>query len=180
MGRKVVQRGNDRRWNILARLIREYRLTDCCEVGVKSGRNIERVLAQCPKTRWIAVDPWDREMKYPARVGFWSAAQVENHEREFDALAARYKDRIRKIKAYSIAAASHVDDGSLDLVFIDALHTYDAVQEDIRLWLPKVRRGGWIGGHDYHHPRFPGVTKAVDEAFPAIEEFEDHVWLTRV
>jgi predicted alpha/beta hydrolase family esterase len=50
----------------------------------------------------------------------------------------------------------------LDFVFIDADHKYESVKADIAAWLPKVRPGGHIAGHDYHSD-WPGVQKAVDE-----------------
>jgi methyltransferase family protein len=62
-------------------------------------------------------------------------------------------------------AAHHVADGWADFVFIDAAHSYLAVKADIERWRAKVRPGGWFGGHDYH-PKFPGVIRAVDDAFP--------------
>ena len=42
----------------------------------------------------------------------------------------------------------HFDDGSLDIVFIDAGHGYEDVCTDIKFWLPKIRKGGIIAGHD--------------------------------
>lgn len=69
-------------------------------------------------------------------------------------------------------AAHLVPDGWADFVFIDAGHSYQAVREDIRDWLPKVKPGGWFGGHDYH-PSHPGVIDAVREAFGDRVEFED-------
>lgn len=59
-------------------------------------------------------------------------------------------------------------DASMDFVFIDAMHTYEAVAEDLRFWWPMVAYGGILGGHDYraseHRPdRFPGLYKAVQE-----------------
>lgn len=54
------------------------------------------------------------------------------------------------------------EDGSLDGVFIDADHSYEAVRQDIQNWLPKIRSGGILAGHDYIST-FPGVVKAVNE-----------------
>ena len=60
-------------------------------------------------------------------------------------------------------AASLFEDSSLDGVFIDADHTYEAVKKDIQNWFPKVRKGGILAGHDYIHT-WPGVVQAVNES----------------
>ena len=64
-------------------------------------------------------------------------------------------------------ASERIKDKTLDFVFIDADHSYEGCRKDIEYWLPKVRLGGLIGGHDYNNPRFDfgkEVKKAVDEA----------------
>lgn len=53
---------------------------------------------------------------------------------------------------------------SLDFVFIDADHSYQAVLSDLFCWWPTVRRGGRMAGHD-HTLQFPGVIDAVREFF---------------
>ena len=72
-------------------------------------------------------------------------------------------------------AAPLVPDGWADFIFIDAAHSYEAVRQDIGDWLPKVKPGGSFMGHDYH-PSFPGVSKAVDEAFPNIILHPGFIW----
>lgn len=74
-------------------------------------------------------------------------------------------------------AAPLVPDGWADFVFIDAAHSYEAVRDDIADWLPKVKPGGWLGGHDYHS-HFQGVIRAVDEAFgkDGIDLLDGHIW----
>jgi predicted O-methyltransferase YrrM len=79
----------------------------------------------------------------------------------------------------SIEASKQYEDESLDFVFIDASHEYEFVKADILTWLPKVKKGGWIGGHDFtpNDPPTNGVDTAVKEIF-GDDYGVDHVsWL---
>lgn len=64
--------------------------------------------------------------------------------------------------------AETMPDESIDLVYVDALHTLEAVTKDINAWYPKVKRGGIMSGHDYESkPAMDGwepieVKQAVD------------------
>jgi len=69
------------------------------------------------------------------------------------------------IRQPSIEAVNTFEDGSCDVVFIDMDHSYEAVKQDIETWLPKVKIGGYIAGHDYTSD-WQGVVKAVNEKFP--------------
>lgn len=69
---------------------------------------------------------------------------------------------VTPIRKPSIEAAQDFENDSIEIVFIDAAHEYEPVKEDINAWLPKVRKGGIIAGHDY---LLPSVKKAVDEIF---------------
>ena len=69
---------------------------------------------------------------------------------------------VELIKSDSSAAASFFENESLDFVFIDGNHWYDYVKKDIEAWLPKIKKGGMISGHDYEEN---GVSTAVRETF---------------
>jgi predicted O-methyltransferase YrrM len=71
----------------------------------------------------------------------------------------------RSVRGLSTETVEQFEDTSLDVVFIDLTHSYDAVKQDIELWYPKVKPGGILSGHDYCE-EWPGVMKAVDEKFP--------------
>lgn len=73
---------------------------------------------------------------------------------------------VRPVVATSVNASKMFEDGSVDFVFIDASHEYADVKEDILAWMPKVKKGGVIAGHDYAD-KGTGVKRAVDELFPA-------------
>ena len=83
---------------------------------------------------------------------------------------------MRIVQGESTTVAQTFDDGSVDAVFIDADHRYEHVRADIAAWLPKVRRGGMIAGHDYESREFPGVVQAVKETFGDAVEVRGVVW----
>ena len=60
------------------------------------------------------------------------------------------------------------------MVFIDADHTYDGVTVDLA-WAKRLRIPV-VCGHDYD-PQFPGVVKAVDEAFGKNVRVVGSVWI---
>lgn len=100
-------------------------------------------------------------------------------------------DIVHPLVMDSLTASQIFADGILDLVFIDADHRYEPFKKDVSAWLPKLRNGGILCGHDcegYYsqYPEeirkkidnnlgeqylndikcHPGVVKAVHECFP--------------
>lgn len=88
------------------------------------------------------------------------------------------------IKEQSWAAADMFEDGTVDFLMLDADHIYESVKKDILSWLPKIKKGGIISGHDYCDPRWwdndhPGVAKIVHELFGddwGKEYLEEKIW----
>lgn len=82
----------------------------------------------------------------------------------------------------SKTAAGLYPDETFDFAFIDANHSYRHVRQDIQLWLPKIKKGGLLTGHDIDgmgdHQGYFGVRKAVDEAFgkDIVGVLPGHVW----
>jgi predicted O-methyltransferase YrrM len=72
---------------------------------------------------------------------------------------------ISVIQNYSIEASKLYEDNSLDFVFIDGDHSYTAVTDDIKHWLPKLKQNGLIAGHDYTQDYINSVIPAVDTFF---------------
>lgn len=69
-------------------------------------------------------------------------------------------DWVTPLQMTSVEASKRFADKSVDFVFLDGDHRYPFVKEDISVWLPKIRPGGCIAGHDYD---WREVKKAVDE-----------------
>lgn len=76
-------------------------------------------------------------------------------------------------------ALSQFEDGTIDLLHIDGLHTYEAVRHDFRSWLPKVKNGGIILLHDIapRHEDFAvwRLWEEIKAEFPDTFEFH-HSW----
>lgn len=71
---------------------------------------------------------------------------------------------------------------TFDLVYVDAVHVYQNVIDDVRAAFPLIRRGGWIAGHDYVRPfNEADVIPAVDALFglPGVIVFNDGSWLAQ-
>lgn len=63
----------------------------------------------------------------------------------------------------------------VDMVFLDGDHRYKTVVRDIEKAFEMLKPNGLICGHDYGHPLWPGVKKAVDEL---VKDFklEGQIW----
>jgi len=123
---------------------------------INSGKNIQ---FDCVDT-WLGA-PEHREGSTIAGGVFVDADVVKGQLFEvFSANMKPVEGHYKAVRMESVAAAAMYADNSLDFVFIDADHTYESITSDIQSWLPKVKIGGIISGHDYNHPP---VKQAVHE-----------------
>lgn len=59
-------------------------------------------------------------------------------------------DRFTLLELNTCDASTLFFDSSLDFVFLDTSHTFDHVYSEIECWMPKIKPGGILSGHDYH------------------------------
>ena len=127
------------------------------EIGVLYGDTSYHLLQSFPSLTLYSIDPY---VAYEEVEGQRTAQILSNYERLARTRLGQFGDRSKMIKDFSVNAATQFPDGYLDFVFIDALHTYEAVKADMKAWWRVVRTDGFFCGHDY---RWPGVGDAVNE-----------------
>lgn len=147
----------------------KYLLGQGVEIGVQSGIFSEIILSTWRGERLYCIDCW--EMQDKSIYVDTANTTNENHEIFFQQTKNRlqkFGERAFVIKEKSVVASSVFEDESLDFVYIDGNHKYEAVKDDLYSWYPKVKKGGVFAGHDYldlfveNHTDF-AVKKAVDE-----------------
>lgn len=150
------------RWGTLPKLFRELGSTVGVEVGTYAGRFAKFLAEHNPTSKLYVVDAWEI---YP---GYEDITTKE----EMDIVFADAKNRlapypnVQFIRDWSNQAVRRFADESLDYVYIDANHSYEAAKEDLAIWSKKVKKGGIISGHDYingHRGITFGVKQAVNE-----------------
>jgi hypothetical protein len=140
------------------------------EVGAYLGRSTTYLASAIKrsgkKIRLYVVDLWDGWFydDYRQQTPMPESQDVFWHFMR-NVRGAGVDDVLCPLKMPSEKAATLFEDGTLDFVYVDADHGYEAVRRDLASWFPKVKRCGIFAGHDYVNNDFPGVRRAVDEFF---------------
>lgn len=148
---------------------RSGQLLQGAEVGVWEGESSAILLQGLPGLHLYLVDAW--QVKLAAE-----GARISTQE-EFDRAMIRAEEATRFAAARRTLipcpeqqAAAFLPD-KLDLVFLDADHSYETTRTAIKTWWPKVAPGGLLAGYNYGNPKLPGVKRAVEE-FAGQQELE--------
>jgi predicted O-methyltransferase YrrM len=93
-------------------------------------------------------------------VGYPEPKKVYDVDKIFDENVKKFNNII-KIKGMSPGDILDIDFGQIDLFFLDASHTNPNDWDNIEYFLPKIKKGGIISGHDYIPTQFPDVIENV-------------------
>lgn len=133
---------------VLINMILEFKINRMAEIGVYGGHCMRSILRSSANTivreywaidQWVAI-PWQ-----------WKGKEQKDWDAKYREALKYYPwfPQLRILKSSSVEAAPIFWDGYFDLIYIDADHTYESVVQDIKAWMPKVRKGGILAGHDY-------------------------------
>jgi hypothetical protein len=154
---------------VLGVLFAELDFRSGAEIGVSTGK-FSKHLCRCNKRlNLLAIDAWKLYPGYDDDLGRKTnitQEELDKHLERAKERLARYK-HCKIIRAFSLDATKVIPDNSLDFVYLDANHDTTAVLADLNAWIPKIKSGGIICGHDYTikphgYTGGAGVVKAVN------------------
>jgi GT2 family glycosyltransferase/glycosyltransferase involved in cell wall biosynthesis len=126
-------------------IIREIKPKIFVELGTHHGHSYfsfcQSVMEADISTKCYAVDTWQGDFQ----TGLYNNEIFENVHTHNQKLYANFS---HLLKMQFDDATSHFLDGSIDLLHIDGLHTYEAIKHDFETWLPKLAPGAVVLFHD--------------------------------
>ncbi len=131
------------------------------EIGAYSGEGTEVISKYFKEV--LAVDPW---------INGYDLNDVASHQCPMKFVFEAFQNRTKGLgnvsfsRGKSLDALEFVGNESLDLVYVDGDHRYEAVVADVQGWKPKLRKDAVLAGHDWS---FPAVQKALSETLGQVE-----------
>lgn len=126
-------------------LIKQQRPALLVELGTHTGNSYFSFCQAAQEdgiaVKCYAVDTWQGD-EHAGIYGQEVFEQVHMHNQDF------YSGFSRLLRMTFDDAANYFADGSIDLLHIDGLHTYEAVKHDFDTWLPKLAPGAIVLFHD--------------------------------
>lgn len=144
------------------------------EIGVFAADFAEWMAANLELKKLYGIDP------YTSTIGFMGSGNVHGFGMEHFELELLYGFVNNRMAAYphyehrrifSGEFFTSMDDGSLDAVYLDGDHSFEAVRNDLELARHSVKEGGWICGHDYEGHATKGNPEMTHYVKSVVDEF---------
>lgn len=148
------------------------------EVGVWKGDFSARLVASTQPKKLHLIDPWVTQVTEEYDGAWYHSDQMtqEDMDAVHTSVCQRFESQISSgqvevIRKPSVEAAADFEPGSLDWIYIDGDHRYDAVVADLEAWYPIVKTDGMIALDDFINTN----TWYSDEVCRAVDTFvKDH------
>lgn len=117
------------------------------EIGTHEGYFAEQLLHRWSGSCLHAIDPWITDLEdYHDTI---EGDREPHYRKALERLTPFVKrGRCEIHRLLSEDAVLLFEDYSLDFVYIDGNHSEKHFKQDVALWMPKIRRGGILAGHD--------------------------------
>jgi len=129
------------------------------ELGVAEGLFSRDIMRDFKPSMHYLVDLWETA-NLPGDVGSEQSWHNANYENVLKLMEPFTNYKI--LRGLTVQMSGHIPDNSVDLVYIDACHSYECVRDDINAYWDKLKSGGVMAFHDYEMSHY-GVKQAVAE-----------------
>jgi len=149
----------------LPTLFHELGFTKGAEIGVERGVYSKTICQRMLGVKLFLVDPWKAYRGYREHVS----------QEKLDGFYEETKERLRDydvelVRKFSVDAAKDFENESLDFAYLDGNHEYSHVVNDLTAWVPKVKIGGIVSGHDFISRKNPEYLMGV---IPAVRGYQE-------
>ena len=97
--------------------------------------------------------------------------------REYFSMNTIDYSNIHLFKVTSLEAAELFIPEDVDMVYIDGAHDIASVKADLRAWMPKIKNGGWLCGHDINIDVRLAVEKVIGTNY---KTYKDTSWAFQI
>jgi hypothetical protein len=149
------------------------------EVGVLKATTLVHIADKCPNVSSIVgidsyqpyVDSLEFDCRYSVNA---SLAAMNRHIAQKKISRSSRPEIIDLLLLDCIAAAKLFDDKSVDCIFLDAYMSEEDVCKHTKTWLPKVKNGGVLLGHDVHTT---AVKNGLSKLGIKFNELDHNIWI---
>lgn len=141
-----------------------------CEVGIFKGDMAKKLESIIKPSVFVLIDLFEGRMGSGDQDG--NNMEYVDLSVQFNSLKEYFYGNTNIIlqKGDSVDRMNTYPDAFFDMIYIDGDHSYEGCKRDLLTAFKKIKKGGYIMGHDYemnmkkaHKQYFFGVKKAVDE-----------------
>ena len=117
------------------------------EIGVSTGVNAKLIYDILKPKEIHLIDPWLSQNNRAADRGFTTnqhSLAFENTRRLFSKAKNVYIQQ-----GFAEEFVEDYEDEYFDFIYVDGDHSYEGCKKDLYEWYPKLKPGGFFGGHDF-------------------------------
>ena len=155
------------------------------ELGAYRGKStcfaVTEIINQNRKIKFYTVDMFKgiSELSDSKEIDAYNKVNISDIYIDFTKNTEHIKNKFEVIISMSDIAASKFSNNSVDTIFIDAGHSYEAVFNDLKAWYPKMKNGSIMSGHDFGN--YDGVAQAFRQFFKQEpNKVENACWFMKI
>lgn len=152
---------NNMRWHWLANMCLAHNLRHGAELGTKEGKLPGHLFRVGAVDSMFVVDLFEN---VPDNDGEsyrdWNWPEIRA---QYEANRSPFSGAWFTLEMSTAEAARLITPGSLDFVYIDADHSETGFAADLANWVPLIRPGGLVSGHDLN---WRSIRNVLDREYP--------------